>query len=82
MNSKCEETDSKREETHTNMIAGRTGLLTDSRSNAQGWNYILLGVQGWGHPILMRPLLSQSSLTPTYVPKVKFPSPEDPPPST
>ena len=82
MNSKCEETDSKREETRTNMIACRPSLLTDSGSNAQGWNYILLGVQGWGHPIFLRPLLSQSSLTPTYVPKVKIPSPEDPPPST
>ena len=76
------DTVSKCEQTQNNLIAGRTGLLMTSRSNSQGWNYILLGVQGWGHPILLRPLLSQSSLTPTYVPKVKFPSPEDPPPST
>ena len=76
------DTVSKCEQTQNNLIAGRTGLLMTSRSNSQGWNYILLGVQGQGHPIFLWLLISLSSLTPPYASKGKLPSPEGSPPST
>jgi hypothetical protein len=48
------------------MIAGRIGFLTVRRINPQGWSYILLGVYGWGHPILLHLWLSLSLLSTSY----------------